>query len=85
MEKPRLGMEVPSPGGGDVRSVCEGSVDLHQSPPEHCRAIYRNKTHYGPVSCSGVVPRSLGFEAVVGTGGTRYKVYTGGGSGGRGG
>ena len=62
--------DVPYPGGGDGRSGHAGGGYLRILPPEHRHVIYCDKAHYGPVSDGVAVPRSVGFEAVAGTGGS---------------
>ena len=74
-------MDIPHPGGGHGRGGHEGGGDLRWNPSEHFRWIYTDKARYGPVFGGGVAPRSAGFEAVVGTGGTRSGGYTEGGAG----
>ena len=78
-------IDVPYPGGGNVGGRHTGGGELNHLPSEHHCNIYRDKAHYGPMLGAGAAPRGTGFEAVVGTGGTRSGGDMGGGVGGRGG
>ena len=82
--EPGLDVYVPLPGGGDAGGGRSGGGDLRCLPLEHCRVIYRNKAHYGPVYGGGTATRSSGNEAVAGVGESGYRGDAVGRSGGGG-
>ena len=82
--EPGRDVDIPFPGGGDVRGGRAGCGDLCRPPSEYRCAIYCDKAHYGPVSGGGAAPGSSGIEAVVGTRGTRSRGDMGGGGSGNG-